>query len=136
MKSYNILKRLKTFEERYEYLRLLGVVGENTFGYDRYLNQALYLSKRWKKTRDEIIIRDEGCDLGIIDCQINGKIVVHHINPITIDDVELDRDVIYNHNNLICTSLNTHNAIHYGDKNMLSKKLIVRLPNDTCPWKL
>jgi hypothetical protein len=107
-----------------------------TFGYDRYLNQLLYKSDRWKSTRNDIIIRDEACDLGISDYEILGKILVHHINPITIEDVELDRPIVYDPENLICTTLNTHNAIHFGNENLLPKLPIERRKNDTCPWKL
>lgn len=135
IRCYRELKRLKTFEDRYNYLRLFGVVGESTFGYDRYLNQSLYCSKKWKTTRDKIIIRDNGCDLGMDGYEIRDKILIHHIEPITIEDVEFDRDILYDPENLIVTTLGTHNAIHYGDEKLLHKKLIVRIPNDTCPWK-
>lgn len=134
-RRYSELKRIKSFEDRYHYLRLGGVVGESTFGYDRYLNQLLYTSDRWKKTRNGIIIRDEACDLGIEDYSIHSRIFVHHINPITIEDVELDRYIVYDPENLICTSKRTHDAIHYGDESMIPKPPIVRRPNDTCPWK-
>jgi hypothetical protein len=126
---------LRSFEERYQYLKLNGVVGDSTFGYDRILNQLLYRSDRWKKTRDGIIIRDNGCDLGIEDYEIHDKIYVHHMNPITIEDVENDRDEIYDPEYLICTSFNTHNAIHYGDESLLPKPPIERRMNDTCPWR-
>jgi len=135
IRSFTKLSKIKTFEERYEYLRLHGSVGETTFGYDRYLNQMLYTSKRWRKTRDHIIVRDNGCDLGIVDYEIRGVILVHHINVLTIDDIENDNDVIYDPEFLICTSLNTHNAIHYGDESLLLKIPEQRRPNDTCPWR-
>jgi hypothetical protein len=135
IKSYRELRRLKTFEERYRYLRLFGVVGEATFGYDRCLNQMLYTSKRWGKSRDEVIIRDKGCDLGIEGHEIYNRILIHHMNPITIEDVEMDRDYVYDPEYLICTVLNTHNAIHYGDESLLPKPLIERRQNDTCPWR-
>jgi hypothetical protein len=135
IRTYRQLKKLRSFLERYDYLKLTGAVGESTFGYDRYLNQKLYLSKRWKRTRDGIIIRDDGCDLGDEDHRIYDKIMVHHINAITIEDIEEDRDIIYDPENLICTSHNTHNAIHYGDVKLLPRLPIERSRHDTCPWK-
>lgn len=134
IRCYKELRRLPTFERRYEYLKLSGIVGETTFGFDRYLNQLLYTSKRWRKTRDEIIIRDKACDLGMEDYEINNLILIHHMNPLTIEDIELDRDIIYDPEFLICSSKRTHNAIHYGDKSLLPKLPIERKPNDTCPW--
>jgi hypothetical protein len=134
IKSYRQLKRLNTFDERFKYLKLKGFVGDSTFGYDRCLNQALYKSKRWLQTRDVVIIRDSGCDLGMLDCQIFGKIIVHHMNPITIEDIELDRDEVFDSELLICTTHNTHNAIHFGDESRLLKLPIARTKNDTCPW--
>lgn len=135
IRTYQELRRLRTFEERYRYLRLFGVVGEATFGYDRCLNQMLYTSKRWGKSRDDVIIRDKGCDLGIEGHEIYNRILVHHMNPITIEDVEMDRDYVYDPEYLICTVLNTHNAIHYGDGSLLPKLSIERRQNDTCPWR-
>lgn len=135
IRTFRGLMRLKIFTERYEYLRLDGVVGESTFGYDRYLNQMLYTSKRWRRTRDKIIIRDNGCDLGMENYEIHGKIFVHHMNVITIEDIELDRDIVYDPENLICSSLNTHNAIHYGDSSLLPRLPVKRRKNDTCPWR-
>ena len=134
IRCYQELKRLTSFEERYQYLKLSGVVGETTFGFDRYLNQLVYTSKRWKKTRDKIIIRDNACDLGMDDHEINGLIFVHHINPISLEDIELAREIMYDPEFLICTSKLTHNAIHYGNESLLPKPLIDRRPNDTCPW--
>lgn len=134
IRTYTEISRLQTFEERYEYLRLGGVVGQSTFGYDRYLNQMLYTSKRWRKTRDDIIIRDLGCDLGIEGYEIGGRILIHHINPITIEDIELERDEVFNPEFLICTSSDTHNAIHYGTKSLLPQLPITRRKGDTCPW--
>lgn len=135
-KSYSELIKLETFEERYEYLRLGGVVGKETFGFDRYLNQAFYKSHDYLKFRREIIIRDMGCDLGISDRSIAGLIIVHHINPITIDDIRYKRlEVLINPENAICVSTRTHNAIHYGDDSLLIKAPIERSKNDTCPWK-
>lgn len=135
IRTYRELKKLRTFEERYQYLQVRSVVGQDTFGYDRYLNQLFYTTRRWRKTRDGIIIRDNGCDLGIEGYEIYGKIVIHHLNPITIDDIELDRDVLYDPEFLISTTHNTHLAIHYGDERILIKPPVERRRNDTCPWK-
>lgn len=136
-KSYQELSRLKTFQERFDYLKLSGSVGSETFGYDRWLNQTLYRSYRWKKFRREIIIRDEGCDLGVDGYVINDPrgIFVHHINPITIEDIENDNDLLFDPNNVICTSFDTHQAIHYGDESSLPLLPIERRPFDTCPWR-
>lgn len=134
-KSYDELISLKTFEERYEYLKTGNVVGEETFGSSRFLNQQFYKSKEWKKVRRDIIIRDNGCDLGCNDREIHGKIYVHHINPITSDDI-LNRDpCLFDSNNLICVSKLTHDAIHYGDSDLLITVPTERSANDTCPWK-
>lgn len=134
-KCYSELKRLETFEERFEYLKTSGVVGQSTFGYDRYLNQVLYKSAKWRKVRNQVIIRDNGCDLGMEDYPIFDKVIVHHMNPITIEDVEDDNEDIYNPDYLICVSELTHNAIHYGNSNTLPKLPTERTPGDTCPWK-
>ena len=134
-RSYSELKKLKTFEERFNYLKLEGKVGEETFGNDRILNQLLYKDKEWLRKRDDIIIRDNGCDLGIEGREIDGPIIVHHINPITVQDV-LDRSPnVFDDDNLISTVLNTHNAIHYSNEDILIKDPIRRTKNDTCPWK-
>lgn len=135
IRSYRALNKIKTFLERYQYLRLDGKVGESTFGYDRYINQILYTSKQWRRTRDGIILRDDGYDLGMKDYNIQGNIIVHHINPITLEDIELERDIVYDPENLISTALNTHNAIHYGNESLLPKPLVERKRNDTCPWR-
>lgn len=135
-RTYTELKRLRTFKERYDYLKLDGVVGASTFGFDRYLNQMLYTSKRWKKTRDDIIIRDNACDLGLDDYDITSRIFIHHINPILVDDFDIDNDIFYDPEFLICSSFSTHNAIHFGDESLLPKMPIERKRNDTCPWKL
>ena len=134
IRRYSELKRLITFEERYRYLRLAGRVGVDTFGYDRYLNQILYRSGRWLQSRDIVIIRDNGCDLGVENYEIYGAIYIHHINPITIEDVKLNRDRVFDPEFLITTSFNTHNAIHFGNESLLQKLPIERKPNDTCPW--
>lgn len=136
IKTYSELITLPTFKERYEYLRLEGTVGKETFGFDRHLNQMLYQRKpKWKKARDKVIIRDNGCDLGVEGHEIFGKIIVHHMNPITMDDILKDRDWIYDPEYLISTMHNTHNAIHYGDERLLIIAPTVRTKNDTCPWK-
>ena len=134
IRTFKNLSEIKTFHGRYQYLKLKGVVGKDTFGYDRYLNQMLYTSGKWRKLRDWIIIRDGGCDLGIDDYQMFGSIVVHHMNPITIEDIELSRDCVFNPNYLICTSRDTHNAIHYGDESLLPVLPTERRKKDTCPW--
>lgn len=135
-RTYSELITLPTFEERYHYLKLGGVVGEETFGYDRYLNQVFYSSKEWKTFRRDIIVRDMGCDLGIEDREIGRTILIHHMNPITLADIhQRNLDVLLNPENVICTSLNTHNAIHYGDESLLVLAPIERSRNDTCPWR-
>lgn len=135
IRTFSELSRIKTFEERYEYLRLFGKVGQSTFGFDRYLNQLLYTTnKRWKQVRDVVIIRDRACDLGIDGHDIFGRIIIHHMNPITVEDIEEDRDEIFDPEFLICTSPNTHLAIHYGDKKLLPIMPVSRRPGDTCPW--
>ena len=132
---YSELKNLDSFEERFNYLKLNGQVGETTFGSKRYLNQLLYKSQEWMSVRDKAIIRDEGCDLGIQGRDIGGKVLVHHINPITIEDVLNNNPKVFDLENLITTSHITHEAIHYGDENLLIKDPIIRTANDTCPWK-
>lgn len=134
-KSYRELSRLHTFEERFRYLRLRGDVGRDTFGFDRVFNQKFYNSSEWKRVRRKVILRDNGCDLGIPGHDISGVILIHHLNPITMKDIEDGSDALLDPDNLICTSHLTHNAIHYGDENLLPKNPIERKPNDTCPWK-
>lgn len=135
MRTYSKLKRISTFENRFEYAKIGGIVGETTFGKERYLNQILYGSKEWKETRKICIIRDDGCDLGLRDYPIYGKIYIHHLNPITIDDILQQRGCVFDPEFLICTSLATHNAIHFGSLEQLCIRPIERRPNDTCPWK-
>lgn len=136
IRTYEELSKLKTFEERYEYLKLDGSVGEETFGYDRYLNQKFYkYDPDWKKIRDEVIFRDNGCDLGIEGREINGLILVHHMNPITKDDILNRSEYLLNPNYLITTIKSTHDAIHYGSEDLLMKDPVVRSKNDTCPWR-
>ena len=136
MRSYSELITLPTFEERFEYLRLDGDVGEETFGFDRYINQSFYRCGEWKRVRDAVIVRDNGCDLGIPDRQLFDHIIIHHMNPVRREDLVNKRDVLMDPEYLICVSKQTHNAIHYGDDSQLIKtNLIDRAPNDTCPWK-
>ena len=135
IRRYSELKRLKTFDERYEYLRIGGLVGESVFGFERYLNQALYTSQRWRLLRNEIIIRDNGCDLGVEGYDINDKIIIHHMNPITREQIKDPDESIFDPEFLICVSNRTHQAIHYGDASLLPRGPVVRRPNDTCPWK-
>lgn len=135
IRTYSELIALPTFEERYRYLRLRGNVGEETFGFDRYLNQRFYQSQQWRDARDWVIIRDNGCDLGAEGFEIFGKIIIHHMNPITLKDIERGSDYLFDPEFLICVSHNTHNAIHYGDEKLLPQAPIVRTKNDTCPWK-
>lgn len=134
-RTYSELMRLETFIDRYRYLRIGGAIGEETFGFDRYLNQVLYKSDEWKRFRNKIILRDNGCDLACEGYEIVGKILIHHMNPITVEDVIRRDPKIFDEENVIATSLNTHNAIHYGDEGLLATEPIVRRPNDTCPWR-
>lgn len=134
-RTYSDLISLPTFLERYRYLRLGGNVGLETFGHNRYLNQILYTSDRWRSFRDKIIIRDNGCDLGMEGFEIYDRILVHHINPITVEDVLNENQKVFDPDNVICTSHNTHQAIHYGDENLLITEPVERFRNDTCPWK-
>lgn len=134
-KSYRYLQRLNTFLERYNYLRLDGSVGDVTFGNKRYLNQLLYSSEEWKRIRREVILRDDGCDLGHPDFPIGGNVYVHHLNPITLDDILERKPCVFEIDNLICVSFKTHNAIHYGNEEVLPAEPVTRKPNDTCPWR-
>ncbi len=136
IRSYSELIRIPSYEERFEYLRLSSIIGESTFGFDRWINQELYRSKRWRNDiRDRVIIRDNGCDMAHSDYPIVSGILIHHINPITIEDVENMTDAIFDLDNLVCVSHRTHNAIHYGDRSLLQSTPVVRKPGDTCPWK-
>ena len=135
IRTYSELITLPTFEERYRYLRLDGKVGHDTFGFDRYLNQIFYRSQRWKSIRNQVIIRDNGCDLGIEGHDIRERIIIHHMNPITIEDIERESEFLTNPEYLICTIHNTHNAIHFGDESLLITAPIERTKYDTCPWK-
>lgn len=135
IRTYSELITLPTFKERYEYLRLGGRVGEDTFGFDRYLNQAFYKSEEWRSIRDHVITRDNGCDLGMEGHEIFGRILIHHMNPIRKEDIINRSDILLNPEYLICTIKNTHDAIHYGDESLLVIAPIERRKNDTCPWR-
>lgn len=135
IKTYSELITLPTFKERFEYLKLNGIVGKETFGYDRYLNQILYTSKDWRSFRDPIIDRDDGCDLGCEGFEVHGRIIIHHINPITVEDVLNRHPKVFDPENVICVSHNTHQAIHYGDESLLPLLPKERSLNDTCPWR-
>ena len=135
IRTYSELITIPTFEERFEYLRLKGSVGKDTFGYDRYLNQVLYRSPEWKRLRNQIIIRDGGCDLACDGYDIYNKVLIHHLNPITVEDVLARSRKVFDPDNLVCVSHNTHNAIHYGDMDLLVTGPIIRTKNDTCPWR-
>lgn len=135
IRNYSELIALRTFKERFEYLKLDGIVGEETFGFDRYMNQIFYKSKEWASVRREVIIRDNGCDLGVDGYEIHGKILIHHMNPINLSDIVHKTDELLNPDYLITTVLSTHNAIHYGDASLLPALPVERRANDTCPWK-
>ena len=135
IRTYSELITLPTFEERYRYLRIGGKVGEETFGFDRWLNQLFYKDPEWLRVRDEVIVRDNGCDLGIAGREIYSRILVHHMNPITREDILRRSEFLLNPEYLICTIKNTHDAIHYGDENLLIKDPVERTKYDTCPWR-
>lgn len=135
IRTYSELIKLSTFEERFEYLRLDGKVGEETFGFDRYLNQIFYKTPEWQEIRNKIIIRDCGCDLGISDLEIQGKILIHHMNSISKEDILNRTEYLLNPEYLICTCKRTHDAIHYGNSDLLYTEPIERFKNDTCPWR-
>lgn len=135
IRTYSDLVKLGTFVERYQYLKLHGVIGVDTFGFDRYLNQVLYRSKEWRDLRHRIIVRDNGCDMALEGWDICGPVTVHHMNPLTVKDVDERNPDIFDPEFLVCVSHNTHNAIHYGDESLLPKEPIERRAGDTCPWK-
>lgn len=146
IRRYSELITIPTYEERFKYLQLKGAVGADTFGYDRYLNQILYNSPEWKRFRNDIIIRDNGCDLACEGYEIKGwkdqegkihraRIIIHHMNPITVDDILNHNPMAFDPENVITTVLNTHNAIHYGDEKLLVTGPVTRSPNDTCLWR-
>ena len=134
IKTYRELRLLQTFEDRYDYLKIGGLVGQETFGFERYLNQTLYHSSEWRRLRNEIIIRDNSCDLGIKDREIFSNLVIHHINPITVEDIECGADCVFDPDNVICTMHSTHMAIHYGDVSMLIRLSQERRRGDTLLW--
>jgi len=134
IRSYSELSKLKTFEERFKYLQLNSNIGVSTFGFDRYLNQGFYRSREWKRIRDAIIVRDNSCDLGILDREIFTHIRIHHMNPISVNDLESGSDILLNPEFLICTSLDTHNAIHFGNENNLVNLPKERIKGDTKLW--
>jgi len=133
-RSYLELRHLETFEERYHYLKLAGNLGVMTFGFDRWINQRFYKSREWKSVREQVIVRDHGCDLGIIGYEIHHGLLIHHMNPISLDDITHGSEMILNPNFLITTSLRTHNAIHYGDESQLPRGPVVRERGDTKLW--
>jgi len=135
IKCYSELMLLPTFQARYQYLRLNGEVGKETFGFDRYMNQFFYRSPEWRRVRDFVITRDEGCDLGIPGREIFGRIIIHHMNPIRPEDIRNRSDFLLDPEYLITTIHDTHLAIHYGDEHLLLQEPVERRPNDTCPWK-
>lgn len=135
IKTYSELITLPTLKERYEYLKLDGTVGEDTFGYERYLNQKFYQGIEWRRFRNEIIVRDLGCELGVEGYEIQGKIILHHLNPLTKFDLLNREETLMDPENLICVSMAMHNAIHYGDESLIPNDPIPRIPNDTCPWR-
>lgn len=135
IRTYSELIRLPTFKERFDYLQLGGEIGKETFGTNRYINQAFYHSVEWLRFRDKIIQRDNGCDLGVDGYEIFGSIIIHHLNPITYEDLIYLNPCVLDPENVICTKLSTHNAIHYGDKDLIITQPIERTKNDTCPWR-
>jgi hypothetical protein len=135
IRTYSELRRLETFEERFAYLKLEGAVGRSTFGFDRWLNQRFYQTYEWQSVRRRAILRDNGCDLGILGYEIHADLYVHHMNPIIPEDIRHGNEIIIDINNLITTSLQTHNAIHFGDESLLPRALVVRRPHDTTPWR-
>lgn len=135
IRTYTELMTIPTFEERFKYLKLEGLVGAETFGGKRMVNQSFYRSREWKRIRDKVIIRDNGCDLGIEGREIYGHIVIHHMNPLMYGDIKDNTDFLLNPEYLICVSHNTHNAIHYSDEGILIPEPLIRTPNDTCPWR-
>ena len=135
IRTYTELMKLQTFEERFRYLKLVAQVGKETFGFDRYLNQEFYHSQEWKSIRNEVIVRDNACDLGIPGREMSKYILIHHMNPISKDDLIHQTDFLLNPEYLICTSKRTHSAIHYGDESLLFGDIIERSKDDTCPWR-
>lgn len=135
LRTYTELSKLSTYEERFKYLQLSGQVGNDTFAFDRYMNQKFYKTREWKKIRDEVIIRDNGCDLGVDGYEICGRILIHHMNPIVQKDILDQTEFLLDPEYLICVTHNTHNAIHYGDADLLITTPKERVQNDTCLWR-
>lgn len=135
IRTYTELIQLPTFKERYDYLRLGAIVGQDTFGFDRYLNQKFYHSKEWQQIRRDVIVRDEGRDLAMPGYEIQNGIYIHHMNPITVQDINDATNFLLNLEYLVCVTKQTHNAIHYGDASLLPQLPVERRPNDTCPWR-
>lgn len=135
IRTYSELMELNTFEDRFRYLKLEANVGEATYGFDRYLNQQFYRSSEWKSIRNQVIMRDNACDLGILDRELDKRIIIHHMNPITKDDLIHQTDFLLNPEYLICTCHKTHLAIHYGTEDLLDTVIVERSKNDTCPWR-
>lgn len=135
IRTYSELVTKATFADKVEYLKLNGTVGADTFGYDRIVNQMFYRSREWKRIRDQVIVRDGGCDLGDPDRPISGRVYIHHMNPITIEDITRSSENLMNPEYLVCTSFDTHNLIHYGDISNVRSQSTERSPNDTCPWR-
>lgn len=133
-KTYSEMAKFSTFEDRFEYLRLRGAIGVPTFGFDRHINQRFYKSREWKSSRDFVITRDDGCDLGMPGYEIYSDILVHHMNPMAVDDILHAEDWIFNPEFLITTTHGTHNAIHYSDPSLLPKVVVARRPGDTKLW--
>lgn len=134
IRTYSELIQIPTFIERYRYLRLKGLVGQDTFGWDRYLNQNFYHSREWRELRNHIIVRDNGCDLGVAGYEIGSRIYIHHMNPIEVNDIVEATEILLDPEFLISVSFQTHQAIHYGDEDMLITEPVVRKPNDTTLW--
>lgn len=135
IRTYSELSTIHSFEDRYRYLRLNGSVGTETFGFDRIFNQQFYRSREWKAIRDHVIVRDNGCDLGVEGYEIHGRIYIHHMNPIMLKDIETTSEFLLDPEYLITTTHGTHNAIHYGDEDLLILPPVERSKNDTCPWR-
>ena len=135
IRTYSELVSLPSYLDRYKYLKIGSKVGISTFGFNRYLNQSFYQSSAWKRVRDQVIIRDNGCDLAHEDYPIAGRIYIHHLNPIQIDDLEDFNPDVLDPNNLVCVSFDTHQAIHYGDESLLPKNPVERFENDQIPWR-
>lgn len=134
IRTYSELAKLPAFDDRYRYLALRGTVGESTFGFDRWVNQRFYRSPEWRRIRNHVIVRDNGCDLGVEGYDIHDRIIIHHMNPMEVNDIVHGNDDIIDPEFLISVTHSTHNAIHYGDERLLPKPLVVRGPGDTRLW--